>query len=52
MKHKNEVYDHIWRLYTTMKYEIGNRIRKFRSDNGKEYTDGCIVLFFDQKGVR
>ena len=52
MKHKNEVYDNIWRLYTTVKYETGNRIRKFCSDNGKEYTDGRVVSFFDQKDVR
>ena len=52
MKHKNEVYDSIWRLYTIVKYETGNRIQKFCSENGKEYTDGRVVSFFDQKGVR
>ena len=52
MKRKNEVYDNIQRLYQTMKYETGHRICKFRSDNGKEYKNGRVALFFDRKGVR
>ena len=52
MKKKSEVFDHICHLYRLVKQETVHRIPKFRSDNGREYTDQRVQEFFNRKGIR
>ena len=51
MKKKDEVFACIQRLYHHIRQATTQRLLKFRSDNGKEYTDHRVEEFFARKGV-
>ncbi|KAK2574690.1 hypothetical protein KPH14_012973, partial [Odynerus spinipes] len=49
---KDEIKDHIKRYIARVELETGKRVRRFRSDNGKEYCNKDVKLYFEEKGVK
>lgn len=48
---KDEVKDHIKKYIASTELAIGKKIKRFRSDNGKEYYNKYLKIYFEEKGI-
>lgn len=51
MRHKSEVYEKFRAYKAMVETQTGNRIKRFRSDNGKEYVNKVFESFLKEHGI-
>ncbi|CAH9139005.1 unnamed protein product, partial [Cuscuta epithymum] len=51
MKDKHEVVDIFRKFYNMVQVQFNEKIKIFRSDNGREYFSNTLTQFFNEKGM-
>lgn len=51
IKNKSDVYSRLQQYVTWIENQSGQRVKRFRSDNGGEYTSGIVTGFLQSKGI-